>query len=302
MIDQQRLMAAKKAVQQSSRTSEGGAQSIDRATMLLVLVGRAGCSGARLADLVAQSELAKPTVRRMLLALVRSGLLDQDESTRAYHIGPEVYALGTMAAARFGIHAMALRSLVRLSEQSGDSAFLSVPRDIYSICLHREDGKYPIRIQSLQAGDRHPLGVGAGSLAMLLAMTDAETTSIIQANLDEGLAKKHPNYSAARMRSMVQETRDNGFALNPGLMLTGCWAIGVAIRDASNRPIGALSIAAIEHRIKERQNKLVPLLQAEAAEVERRMTHLTVGRAGRSRNGRTEISRGGFSGTERPQC
>ena len=185
-MDHQRLIAAKKVVQRSHGASEGGAQSIDRAATLLLLVGRAGVSGARLADLVAQSELSKPTVRRMLLALVRSGLLDQDETTRTYYIGPEIYALGTLVGTRFGIHGAALRSLVRLSQQSGDTAFLSVPRDVYSICLHREDGSYPIRVQALQAGDRHPLGVGAGSLAMLAAMTDAEIETIIAANIADG--------------------------------------------------------------------------------------------------------------------
>src|SRR3954454_10661451 len=39
---------------------------------------------ARLTDLVAASGLAKPTVRRILLALVRAGLVDQDEETRRY--------------------------------------------------------------------------------------------------------------------------------------------------------------------------------------------------------------------------
>lgn len=271
-MDQQRLMAARKVVRKSHRASEGGAQSIDRATTLLLLVGRAGIAGARLADLVAQSELAKPTVRRMLLALVRAGLLDQDETTRAYHLGPEIYALGTLASTRFGIHGAALRSLVRLSEYSGDTAFLSVPRDVYSICLHREDGSYPIRVQALEAGDRHPLGVGAGSLAMLAGMSDSEVETVIAANVADGSLKQHPNYSATQLRELVRETRANGYSLNPGMMLAGSWAIGVVIRGADRRPVGALSIAAIEHRMsRERQRELVPLLRAEAREVENRL-------------------------------
>ena len=42
---------------------------------LLLLAGRAGADGARLSDLVTRSSLPKPTVRRVLLALVRAGLL-----------------------------------------------------------------------------------------------------------------------------------------------------------------------------------------------------------------------------------
>lgn len=277
-MDHQRLIAARKVVRKSYRTSEGGAQSIDRAATLLLLVGRAGMAGARLSDLVAQSELAKPTVRRMLLALVRSGLLDQNETSRTYHLGPEIYALGTLASTRFGIHGAALRSLVRLSEYSRDTAFLSVPRDVYSICLHREDGSYPIRVQALEPGDRHPLGVGAGSLAMLAAMGDMDVEAIIAANIAGKSLKQHPNYSATGLRELVCATRANGYALNPGMMLAGSWAIGVAIRDADKRPVGALSIAAIEHRMtKERRRELVPLLQAEAREVEVRLAKVKGG-------------------------
>jgi hypothetical protein len=35
-------------------------------------------------------------------------------------------------------------ALVRLSQETGDTAFLSVARDVYAICLHREDGAYPL--------------------------------------------------------------------------------------------------------------------------------------------------------------
>ena len=73
-------------------------QSIDRAVALLSLVGGAGADGARLTDLVAASGLVKPTVRRILLALVRAGLVDQDEETRRYQVGPELYVLGRLAS------------------------------------------------------------------------------------------------------------------------------------------------------------------------------------------------------------
>ena len=277
-MDQQRLVAARKVVQRSNRASEGGAQSVDRAATMLLLVGRAGTAGARLADLVAQSDLTKPTVHRILLALVRAGLLDQDATTRAYHLGPELYALGALASPRFGIHGASIRSLVRMSAHSGDSAFLSVPRDVYSICLHREDGPYPIRVQALAAGDRHPLGVGAGSLAMLAAMSDTEVEAAIAANIADGSLQPHPHYTVARLTELVRETRANGYALNPGLMLAGSWAIGVAVRGPDKRPIGALSIAAIEHRMSAgRQRELVPLLKAEAREVESRLGKTKVG-------------------------
>ena len=247
----------------------GGTQSIERALALLLQVGRADRRGARLTDLVASSGLAKPTARRALGALVRTGLLEQDETSRRYHLGPESYVLGTLAARRFGVHAQAIDGLARLAQASGDTAFLSVRRDLHVVCLHREEGPFPIRSHVLQAGDRHPLGIGAGSLAVLAALPDDEIGDAVAANAAI-IAERYPAYSPAILREAVARTRKDGYALNPGLLMAGSWGIGVAVRDPRGRPVYSVSLAAIESRLDAaRRGELVPLLNAEAARLER---------------------------------
>jgi DNA-binding IclR family transcriptional regulator len=272
MMEHQKILSARIAMQGIEDAASSGAQAIDRAATLLLLVGRAGPTGARLSDLVEQCNLSKPTVRRILLALVRAGLLDQDAETRRYYLGPEIYVLGTLASARFGIHSISLRSLVRLSQETGDTAFLSVPRDVSSICVHREEGPYPIRVHALHAGDRHPLGVGAGSLAILAALPDKEVEDILAANAPV-LAERYPPFSPEVLRRLVRETRARGYSINPGMILADSWAIGVPILAPDGRPVGALSIAATESRLgEERRRDLVPLLRREAAWIENRLS------------------------------
>jgi DNA-binding IclR family transcriptional regulator len=278
-MEHPKSVSAKKVVQVTGNAAAGGAQSIDRAATLLLLVGRAGPLGVRLSELVEQCDLPKPTVRRILLALVRSGLLDQEAESRRYHLGPEIHILGSLAGKRFGIHPISLRSLVRLAEETGDTAFLSIPRDVYSICVHREEGSYPIRTYALHAGDRHPLGVGAGSLALLAALPDDEVEQILTANADI-FAEKYPRYSPAVLHKLVAEARASGYALNPGMTLPGSWAIAVTIKGSDGRPAGALSIAAIESRMDEaRQRELAQLLKKEAAWIERRLQEVSAPRA-----------------------
>ncbi|WP_371823186.1 MULTISPECIES: IclR family transcriptional regulator [Microvirga] len=271
MLEYEKSISAKIAVEGISNPSSHGAQAIDRAATLLLLVGRAGPSGARLSELVEQCSLSKPTVRRMLLALARAGLLDQDHETRRYYLGPEIHVLGTLASARFGIHSISVRSLVRLSQRTGDTAFLSVPRDVYSICVHREEGPFPIRVHALHAGDRHPLGVGAGGLALLAALPDDEVEDVLAANADV-LAEKYPPFSPSVLRNLVQDTRERGYALNPGMLLPDSWAIGVPIHGPDGRPVGALSIAATASRLsRERQLEIAPLLRKEASSIETKL-------------------------------
>jgi DNA-binding IclR family transcriptional regulator len=245
----------------------GGTQSIERALDLLSRVGRAGPDGCRLVNIVAGTGLTKPTARRLLLALIRAGFLDQDQETRRYRIGAEAYVLGMQASTRFGIHALSQEGLVRLADETGDTAFLSIPRGHSALCIHREEGSFPIRSHVLQAGDRHPLGVGAGSLAMLAALSDDLVEEALAVNR-EVLSERYPTISFALLRDMVRRTRDDGFAVNPGLVMPGSWGVGIAVLDADGRPVGALSIAAIEARLNDqRRLGIARLLSREASQL-----------------------------------
>jgi DNA-binding IclR family transcriptional regulator len=251
-----------------SEVGHSDTQSIDRALALLSFIGGAGAEGARFSDLVATSGLPKPTARRILLALTRAGMVEQNGETRRYQVGPELYVLGTLASVRFGIHALARGALVRISASSEDTSFLSVPRDTFSVCLHREEGDFPIRTHALKIGDRHPLGCGAGSLAILAAHPDDEIERVLERNAGV-IAKGYPNYSTTVLRDLITETRHRGYALNPGMILTGSWGIGVPVFGPDGQVAGALSIAAIESRLNEqRQRELVPLLREEAMKLE----------------------------------
>ncbi|MGH6861424.1 MAG: IclR family transcriptional regulator [Phyllobacterium sp.] len=260
--------------------SLNGAQSVDRALGLLSLVSYFGDQGAALSEIVEQSGLNKPTARRLLLALIRAGHIEQDTLTRRYYLGQEAYVLGTLASRRYGLLQIARDSLSSLSAKTQDTSFLSIQRETFAVCLHREEGTYEIRTHALQAGYRHPLGVGAGSLAILAALADEDIETILAANA-EVLSTEYPNLHTGQIRQDVAATREQGFSLNPGRILTNSWAIGLAIRYPDGRPAGALSIAAIDSRMRPaRQLELAALMQAEARKIEARLAHLQPG-AGR---------------------
>jgi DNA-binding IclR family transcriptional regulator len=255
-----------------------GARAVDRALGLLSMVGRHAERGVGLTDLVVQSGSNKPTVRRLLLALMRAGLVDQDERTRRYYLGEEAYVLGTLSSRRFGLLQMAQDGLRRISRRTEDSSFLSVRRDTFSLCLYREEGTWPVRTHALQAGFEHPLGIGAGSLAMLAALPDQEIEQVLAANADV-IATKYPMISEEDLRHGVEETRAKGFSLNPGLILANSWGVGVAIRNPDGSVAGALSIAAIDSRMRpERQPELAGVLREEVDRIEARIGEMMASR------------------------
>lgn len=255
---------------ESGEGGRSGTQSVDRAILLLKLVASGSSRGTGLTALLAGSGISRPTARRLLLALMRDGLVEQDGETKRYHLGPESYVIGTLAADRFGIHKLALDSLARLAQASGDTAFLSVRRDTACVCLHREEGPFPIRTHVLTAGARTPLGVGGAGLALLAAMPDTDVTRVLAANATEMDA--YPMLSSDVLRGLIAQARAQGFAVNPGLIMPGSWGIGIVVRDPVGEPTAALSIAAIESRMTpSRQEELAGLLRAEAARLEARL-------------------------------
>lgn len=247
-----------------------GAQSPVRTLRLLRQLGEAGVRGASLGALVRASGLAKPTCRRMLIALMQEGMVVQDPATRTYFLGREIYLLGMLAAERYGIHRVALDSVARLAQETGDAAFLQVRHGQEVVCLTREDGGYPLRSHVLKAGDRHLLGAGAGPLAILGAMPEAEAEAYLAA-CHSALAQRYPMLWPL-LPDLVKESRARGYSLNRGVLFPGSWGMGMAIREPSGQVVACLSLAAVESRMQpDREPELVALLAREVERVEQRL-------------------------------
>jgi DNA-binding IclR family transcriptional regulator len=245
-----------------------GSQSVDRALRLLAIVGREAERGAQLSDIVEESGLNKPTARRLLLALIRAGLVEQEARTRRYYLGEEAYVLGTLASRRHGLLELSLESLRNLSDVTMDTSFLTVRRGNYAVCLHREEGSYPVRTHALQVGNQHPLGIGAGSLAMLASLDDDEVEAVLAAN-KKVFEIQYAYYSVQQVREDIAAARQGGYALNPGRIVAGSWGLGLAIRFPDGRIAGALSLAAIDSRMNDRrQPELVRHLRTEIERIE----------------------------------
>lgn len=267
---------------QSSAQEAGlsGSQSVDRALGLLSLIGREPAEGLPLGEIVSGSGLNKPTTRRLLLALMRAGLVEQEPQTRRYCLGEEAFVLGVLAARRHGLLELAMDSLRRLSGETQDTSFLTVRRESYAICLHREEGTYPVRTHALQTGDQHPLGVGAGSLALFAALPDDDVDRVIAAN-EPALLARYPGFAPDAMRVDIAETRERGFSLNPGRLVASSWGIGRAFRYPDGRVAGAFSIAAIDSRmVPARQAELSRLLAREGARIEALLAQMFVSKQG----------------------
>jgi len=239
-------------------------QSIARAVTILRLIATRDSEGTRLRDLFAEAGLTKATAHRILTALCEEKLVEFDPQTRRYHIGLGLVVLGACAAGPNDVRGLARPTLERLAERTGDTAYLWARENGDAVCLHRAEGGFPIRVLTWDIGYRRPLGIGAGSLALLAGLDDLTIKRIVVENRDRRSA--YGQFEDAAIFKLVAETRACGYAYARGLVVHGMSAIGVAVSPHRGPPQLALSIASITERLNEvRRREMAKILQEEAA-------------------------------------
>jgi DNA-binding IclR family transcriptional regulator len=243
-----------------------GTQSIERVVGMLRVVASRGRNGMRLGDVVAASGLPTSTCFRMLQRLEVEGLVERHPVTRKYFLGPLLHELGLLARPRVELAERCEATLAKLADETQDTVYLSERRGLEAVCTARALGGYPIKALTLDVGIRRPLGVGAGGLAILCSLGEAEADEVIEAN-----AQRYAKLSVldvARVRAAVREGRERGYAFLDSAVFPGTAAVGVAFPAAA--PFAAISVAAISARLDAtRRIKVATALQRQLRALER---------------------------------
>lgn len=255
----------------------GGAQVVGRVAAVLRAVAAAagGCTTTQVAG---ATGITRPTVHRLLAALLEEGCLDRDRSSGRWFLGPELYLMGTVAAQRYDVTGRARGIVEDLAERTGESAFFSARRGDETICLLRVDGTFPIRSFVLYEGARFPLGVASAGLAILSHLTDRECENYLRTTDLTG--RWGAAHATPTLRERVADTRRRGYAVNPGLVVQGSYGMGAVVMSAGGRPDWALSLTGVESRFPpDRQGDLGRLLLARAHDLSRVLAGAGVPRA-----------------------
>ncbi|MET1113363.1 MAG: IclR family transcriptional regulator [Comamonas sp.] len=234
--------------------------SVERAMRVLRVMSEG--INTRLTDIAAAADLDKATALRLLEMLARDGFVVRDAASKQFALGPELMVLGAAALRRFDPRPLARPSLMRLVGQFEDSAVLSIPSGIESLCIDVEEGSYPIRANYLRVGSRRPLGVGAGSLALLAWMPQAERDAALEVLLTQ--LQRYPRIDAGLLHERIAQARDQGYAVLLDVVVERMGGIAVPVFAPDGKPVAAISLAALNERILSREAELAHALQREA--------------------------------------
>ncbi len=226
-------------------------------------------SPLRLTDIADTTSLNKATALRILSSLIEEGFVSRVAGAKTYELGQEARVMAVGARRSVDIAELAQPSLLRLSERSADTALLSVRSGVEALYLARSVGSHPLQPNYLQIGSRRPLGVGAGALALLVWLPDAEIEAVIEVIVPR-LAKS-PRITPKFLRERIAVARKAGHTVLLDAAFPGMGGVGVPVRDDAGEVVAALSIGAATDRIRRRESELADMLKREAQVLARAM-------------------------------
>jgi DNA-binding IclR family transcriptional regulator len=241
--------------------------SIQKVCAVLRVLGQR--SPLRLTEIAEEAAINKATAFRILSALIEEGFVRRAGGAKTYELGEEARAMARSARNSIDVAELAQPSLLRLAARSGDTALLSVRSGLDALYVARAVGTHPLQPNYLQIGSRRPLGVGAGSLALLSWLPDAELEAIIEIIVPR--LANWPRVTARLLRERVAAARTHGHTLLVDAAYRGMGGIGVPVRDEAGAVIAALSIGAATDRVTEREAELADWLKREAKALLRAM-------------------------------
>jgi len=237
--------------------SHAGAQTVDRACMLLKEIARHGVSGARLVDLTVASGLTRPTVHRILQSLLAAEFVCQPFGVKRYKVGVGIYGLGL--AAQGPIERLAeLRMLLEgLASRTGDSAYLMLRRGDEMLCVARAEGATPIRTYVIEVGALRPIGATITGITLLAALHDDEIEAILKRTTSAMASFRNatPQYA----RRQIACVRRDGFCMSDRVFIEGATGISAAVPATDGPCCLAISLSAIPSRIP--KSRVKPLAQ-----------------------------------------
>jgi DNA-binding IclR family transcriptional regulator len=261
-----------------SASSDGEHRNIARILAILNVLARASARGQRLTDVAEATGMGKSTTHRILSGMAAGGLVEQDEETGRFFVGLKMLAWANAARERFAFARFAEPAIERLAQQTQDTVYLVARTGDEIVCLDCREGAFPIKVLTLNVGDRRPLGIGAGSLSILAALPDDDIERILAAQSE---ARSRYSIDDMHLRNMIAGARRDGYAYNnihvlPGLeSAQGMAGIGMPIRRGDGLPVAALHITAVTSRLDPpRRESVVASMRHEALLLETQLKPL----------------------------
>jgi DNA-binding IclR family transcriptional regulator len=249
------------------RNDAEGTQCLDRAIAILMKLASQSPVGCRLIDIAGATGVTRPTVHRILKKLTLVGLVVQERGTHLYKLGAFAHAIEA-GAAQSVLADISGASLARIAAETGQTALLESRSGRFCVCSNRVDGADSEILRNPavgQIGRGGLLGPSAGSIAILAGLYDEQIDDILFDN--EWMISRYAGIELDTYRSLIEQTRENGFCYTRGEFVSEVSGVAAAIPAPKGQAFAALSIVGSMSSIIPSVARQIAKILAEEAEV-----------------------------------
>lgn len=260
---------------QSEKT---GLLTIQKAAALLRALSQ-NAPDAGIRELAEKMGVPRSTAHRMLVALEREGLVDQDAATGRYHLGHELIVLAGRALRNLDVHSVALPYMHELAERWKETVDLDLLRGSDILIVEELAGQYLVSTGGNWAKRMPAHCTSTGKVLLAYAGRD-----YVERNLPEVLERFTSQTITTREALLEQlaQIRRQGYARSWGEHSEFMHAIAVPIRDRTGSVTAAMSISALAARMNDQTaQEMIQTLKAAAAQISSRLGYVEEARGRR---------------------
>jgi DNA-binding IclR family transcriptional regulator len=241
------------------------------AKLLDVLATHHDATAPELAVLIGEP---RPTVYRLVQALVALDYLSEGAEAGTYRLGLELFRLGSLVGLRFDVRDAAAPVMNEVHKALEETVYLVIRRGHDAVCIDRIEGVH-IRSMALQLGGALPLHVGAGPRALLAHQPREYWEHYFDKVKLEAVTPRTPTTKDAIV-ALLEEIRQQGYTISDEDVTLGITSVGAPIFEHTGAVCAALSIGGLRSTVlgNGEGQRAVQLVTEGAAEISRRMGYV----------------------------
>jgi DNA-binding IclR family transcriptional regulator len=230
--------AAPKA--RSAERSGNGIQSLERAFDILEEIAQHQ-DGINLADLTKRVELHNSTTFHLTKTMVSLGYVQQNPSTKRYHIGTRLFTLAASAFSEVTLVSLATPILEDLARDTGETAHFAIMSGNDVVVAARAAGPGALQLAFRQGGI-WPAHCTALGKVLLAGRTEAQFEAFLTS---QPLVACTPMSitDPARLRVEIERTRKAGVGFDDGEFDREVRCMAVPVFDFAGRVAGAIGVS-----------------------------------------------------------
>lgn len=244
--------------------------AVERATAVLLLFSETKARALGVTEIANALSLSKAVVHRVLASLKAADLVEVNESSRRYSLGPAALAIGLAYLDKLDLRDLARPYLERLSDVTNETATLSVRHGDQRVYVDQVTPQNEV-MMTVSLGQPFPLYAGSSSKAFLAFLPAGEQEAYLVHHESLSALTDSTIVDIEKLREELATIRKRGYARSFGERQADAASVAAPLFNHIGVPVGVMSVCGPLERFRGSTEKAAKHLLLEARDVSRRL-------------------------------